>query len=166
MLARLSCHGDTGAGSDRRTVLQMLEEIPAALTQVATAGAVTLMTAMATDVWREARERMVGLLGKDDGGRTEVQRLLDDARCRVRAAEPGRRAVVSGRERLRWEASLRQALLATRAWRWSWRCCSTSCRRGFRHPAAGVPPPGRSRSPNRILIRARGRRRSGDDGRG
>jgi hypothetical protein len=90
----------------------MSEDALAALTQVAAAGATTLVTAMATDLWREVRERLAGLLARGDERREALQRqLLDESRRQIHAAAAGDRQAASLGERVRWEAALRQALV-------------------------------------------------------
>jgi hypothetical protein len=90
----------------------MSEDALAALTQVAAAGATTLVTAMATDLWTEVRERVAGLLARGDGRRVALQRqLLDESRRQIQAAAAGDRQAASAGERVRWEVALRQALV-------------------------------------------------------
>jgi hypothetical protein len=92
--------------------VRMSEDALAALTQVAAAGATTLVTAMATDLWREVRERVAGLLARGDGRREALQRqLLEESRRQIQAAAAGDRQAASVGERVRWEAALRQALV-------------------------------------------------------
>jgi hypothetical protein len=90
----------------------MSEDALAALTQVAAAGATTLVTAMAADLWTEVRERVAGLLARGDGRRVALQRqLLDESRRQIQAAAAGDRQAASAGERVRWEVALRQALV-------------------------------------------------------
>lgn len=89
----------------------MPENALAALTQVAAVGAMTLVTAMVADVWREVRERVAALLSRGDRGRESLPRqLLEESRQRIQAAPPQRRPAVRAAEQDRWEAALRLAL--------------------------------------------------------
>jgi CheY-like chemotaxis protein len=90
----------------------MPENALAALTQVAAVAAAALVTAMVTDVWREVRERVAGLLSHGDRGREVLSRqLLEESRHRIRSTASGQQAVTRAAEQARWEASLRLALV-------------------------------------------------------
>jgi hypothetical protein len=90
----------------------MPENALAALTQVATVGAMTLVTAMTTDVWREMRERVAALLSRGDRRREALQRqILEESRQRIRSVPPEHRPATRAAEQGRWEAALRLAFV-------------------------------------------------------
>jgi len=90
----------------------MPENALAALTQVAAVGAMTLVTAMTTDVWREVRERVTELLSRGDRRREALQRqILEESWQRIRSVPPEQRLATSAAEQCRWEAALRLAFV-------------------------------------------------------
>jgi hypothetical protein len=91
---------------------RMPENALAALTQVAAVGAMTLVTAMTVDVWREVRDRVVELLGRGDRRREALQRqILEESRQHIRSAPPEREPAARASEQGRWEAALRLAFV-------------------------------------------------------
>jgi hypothetical protein len=90
----------------------MPENALAALTQVAAVGAMALVTAMTTDVWLEARERVTELLSRGDRRRAALQRqILEESRQRIRSVPTEQRMAAHAAEQGRWEAALRLAFV-------------------------------------------------------
>lgn len=90
----------------------MPENALAALTQVAAVGAMTLVTAMTVDVWREVRDRVVELLGRGDRRREALQRqILEESRQRIRSVPPEQLPAARASEQGNWEAALRLAFV-------------------------------------------------------
>jgi hypothetical protein len=89
----------------------MPENALAALTQVAAVGAMTLVTAMATDVWREVRERVTDF---SRGGRRRKalhRQILEDSWQCIRSVPPEQWPATRAAEQGRWEAALRLAFV-------------------------------------------------------
>jgi|GEM_PF-6867317 len=90
----------------------MPENALTALTQVATVGAMTLVTAMVEDLWREVRERVAALLSRGDRGQAALPRqLLEESRWRIASAPPELRPALRVAEQDRWAAALRLAMV-------------------------------------------------------
>jgi hypothetical protein len=90
----------------------MPENALAALTQVATVGAMALVTAMTADVWGEVRERVAELLGRGDRRRAALQRqILEESRQRIRSEPAELCTATRAAEQDRWEAALRLAVV-------------------------------------------------------
>jgi len=90
----------------------MPENALAALTQVAAVGAMTLVTAMTVDAWREVRERAVELLGRGDRRREALQRqILEESRQRIRSVPTEQQPATRASEQRRWEVALRLAFI-------------------------------------------------------
>lgn len=93
----------------------MPENVLAALTQIAAVGAMTLVTAMTTDVWRKIRERITELLGRGDRRRKALQRqILEESWQRIRSVPPELWPATRAAEQGRWDAALRLALTLDR----------------------------------------------------